>query len=88
MDLEKIRKKYLRSWFCVDLVSAVPVECINLLWELVAYLGGVDGQSGHADGLRLLRILKLMRLAKLLRMLWRICIPCLQIMHLKHPMVE
>ena len=68
MDLEKIRKKYLRSWFCVDLVSAVPVECINLLWELVAYLGGVDGQSGHADGLRLLRILKLMRLAKLLRL--------------------
>ena len=63
---EKIRRHYLRGWFAVDAMSALPVELSQVAW---VSLGGTGARSG--DALRVLsatRILKLLRLAKLARL--------------------
>ena len=57
-DLRIIRKKYLESWFFVDVVSILPFDAIGLL-----------AHSGSVKRLKVLRIVRLLRLAKLLRIL-------------------
>ena len=63
---DKIRRHYLHGWFCIDAMSALPVEVASFGWVTV---GGAGATSGNA--LRVLsaaRMLKLLRLAKLARL--------------------
>ena len=75
LDREAIRTNYLRGWFVIDMVAALPFELADLLVENV----GVEVRAGAgavpaADGsdmetILLLRVLRLFRLMRLLRLL-------------------
>ena len=57
LDVKLIRRRYLRSWFAIDLVAIIP-------FELLAYAG-----AGSADDLGVLGVTKLPRLLRLGRVL-------------------
>ena len=57
-DLSKIRKRYLKSWFLIDVVSIIPFDAVGVLTE-----------SEEVKRLKVLRIIRLLRLFKLLRIL-------------------
>jgi hypothetical protein len=64
---DKIRRKYLHGWFCVDVVSALPIELTQFAW--VAVGGAGETSSGGAMSvLSATRMLKLLRMAKLVRL--------------------
>ncbi|MBT8197971.1 MAG: ion transporter, partial [Acidimicrobiia bacterium] len=65
-DHEVGRSKYLRSWFTVDLLAAIP-------FELLAIAPGVEGSSfeGPIRFLALLRVLRITRVLALQRR-WRL----------------
>jgi hypothetical protein len=55
---------YFRTWFCIDIVSAVPFDLIALV--------GSDADTGGVDKtakLKLMRTIRLLRLLKLTRIL-------------------
>ena len=54
-----IAKKYLCSWFAIDVVSVLPFDYVTI---------GSDTTSG-GPGLRSFRLFRILRLAKLVRML-------------------
>ncbi|KAK3283702.1 hypothetical protein CYMTET_8615 [Cymbomonas tetramitiformis] len=53
-----IRKRYVKGWFIIDVVSIIPFDIINL-----------TSSSGSVQNLKVLRAVRLMRLAGLLRVL-------------------
>ena len=57
-DRTRIRRRYMRTWFGVDVISFIPFDTINLIIE-----------SDRLEKFRGLRLLRLLRLAKLLRIL-------------------
>ena len=57
LDSKAIIKRYLKSWFLVDLISVIPFEFITLS----------VGRGSDLEQLQLLRIIRLFRLLKLLR---------------------
>uniref|UniRef100_A0A3B4XBV7 Hyperpolarization activated cyclic nucleotide gated potassium and sodium channel 2 n=1 Tax=Seriola lalandi dorsalis TaxID=1841481 RepID=A0A3B4XBV7_SERLL len=64
LDPKKIRKKYLKSWFVVDLVSSIPVDYIFLIVEK-----GIDSEVYKtARALRIVRFTKILSLLRLLRL--------------------
>uniref|UniRef100_A0A287DGB2 Hyperpolarization activated cyclic nucleotide gated potassium and sodium channel 2 n=1 Tax=Ictidomys tridecemlineatus TaxID=43179 RepID=A0A287DGB2_ICTTR len=64
LDPEKIKKKYLRSWFVVDFVSSIPVDYIFLIVEK-----GIDSEVYKtARALRIVRFTKILSLLRLLRL--------------------
>mmetsp|Transcript_18976 Transcript_18976/g.44220 ORF Transcript_18976/g.44220 Transcript_18976/m.44220 type:complete len:428 (-) Transcript_18976:6-1289(-) len=68
--LRKIARRYLKSWFCVDVLTLIPFDLISM----------VAGGEGWNDlkalkALRTLRLLKLMRLFKSSRLIHRLEIP-------------
>jgi len=65
-DLSKIRNKYFKSWFCVDLVSILPFDSVGLSTDSEAL-----SKAKAARVIRLLRLLKLLRLVRSLRILTR-----------------
>ncbi|KAK3271093.1 hypothetical protein CYMTET_20537 [Cymbomonas tetramitiformis] len=58
-NAREIRKRYLRTWFVVDLVSTVPLDVI-LSWWL---------DSDELDALKILKCIRIIRLLKVLRIL-------------------
>ena len=65
-DPVMIRRRYLRSWFVVDLLAAIP-------FDVIAALPGISG-TGAADVIRVLGLLRLLRVARILVLQreWRI----------------
>ena len=58
-DLRRIRRRYLRSWFAVDLVSTLPFDCAGFF---------VSGSAGAGTRfLTMLRALKLLKLVRVMR---------------------
>ncbi|XP_055073929.1 potassium/sodium hyperpolarization-activated cyclic nucleotide-gated channel 2 [Misgurnus anguillicaudatus] len=64
LDPEKIKMKYLKSWFVVDFVSSIPVDYIFLIVEK-----GIDSEVYKtARALRIVRFTKILSLLRLLRL--------------------
>ncbi|KAM9797102.1 potassium/sodium hyperpolarization-activated cyclic nucleotide-gated channel 2 [Syngnathus typhle] len=64
LDPNKIKKKYLQSWFVVDFVSSIPVDYIFLIVEK-----GIDSEVYKtARALRIVRFTKILSLLRLLRL--------------------
>ncbi|KAF0042287.1 hypothetical protein F2P81_005819 [Scophthalmus maximus] len=64
LDPEKIKTKYLKSWFVVDFVSSIPVDYIFLIVEK-----GIDSEVYKtARALRIVRFTKILSLLRLLRL--------------------
>ncbi|XP_036410704.1 potassium/sodium hyperpolarization-activated cyclic nucleotide-gated channel 2-like [Megalops cyprinoides] len=64
LDPEKIKKKYLKTWFVVDFVSSIPVDYIFLIVEK-----GIDSEVYKtARALRIVRFTKILSLLRLLRL--------------------
>uniref|UniRef100_A0A3B3BQ22 Hyperpolarization activated cyclic nucleotide gated potassium and sodium channel 2 n=1 Tax=Oryzias melastigma TaxID=30732 RepID=A0A3B3BQ22_ORYME len=64
LDPEKIKRKYLKSWFVVDFVSSIPVDYIFLIVEK-----GIDSEVYKtARALRIVRFTKILSLLRLLRL--------------------
>ncbi|XP_058514054.1 potassium/sodium hyperpolarization-activated cyclic nucleotide-gated channel 2 [Ochotona princeps] len=64
LDPEKIKRKYLRTWFVVDFVSSIPVDYIFLIVEK-----GIDSEVYKtARALRIVRFTKILSLLRLLRL--------------------
>ncbi|XP_029468756.1 potassium/sodium hyperpolarization-activated cyclic nucleotide-gated channel 2 [Rhinatrema bivittatum] len=64
LDPQKIKKKYLRTWFVVDFVSSIPVDYIFLIVEK-----GIDSEVYKtARALRIVRFTKILSLLRLLRL--------------------
>ncbi|KAM3619052.1 uncharacterized protein V6R79_002287 [Siganus canaliculatus] len=64
LDPDKIKKKYLKSWFVVDFVSSIPVDYIFLIVEK-----GIDSEVYKtARALRIVRFTKILSLLRLLRL--------------------
>ncbi|XP_034072119.1 potassium/sodium hyperpolarization-activated cyclic nucleotide-gated channel 1 [Gymnodraco acuticeps] len=64
LDPNKIKKKYLKSWFMVDFVSSIPVDYIFLIVER-----GMDSEVYKtARALRIVRFTKILSLLRLLRL--------------------
>ncbi|XP_033821462.2 potassium/sodium hyperpolarization-activated cyclic nucleotide-gated channel 1 [Periophthalmus magnuspinnatus] len=64
LDPNKIKQKYLKSWFVVDFVSSIPVDYIFLIVER-----GMDSEMYKtARALRIVRFTKILSLLRLLRL--------------------
>jgi hypothetical protein len=63
MDLAKIQRRYLKTWFLPDLVSSIPVELIAL-----TFVGGERSALADWSILRVVRFVKIFRLVKLLNL--------------------
>ncbi|KTF83633.1 hypothetical protein cypCar_00040613 [Cyprinus carpio] len=64
LDPQKIKKKYLKTWFVVDFVSSIPVDYIFLIVEK-----GIDSEVYKtARALRIVRFTKILSLLRLLRL--------------------
>ncbi|XP_069914549.1 potassium/sodium hyperpolarization-activated cyclic nucleotide-gated channel 2 isoform X3 [Oryctolagus cuniculus] len=64
LDPEKIKRRYLRTWFVVDFVSSIPVDYIFLIVEK-----GIDSEVYKtARALRIVRFTKILSLLRLLRL--------------------
>ncbi|XP_067252240.1 potassium/sodium hyperpolarization-activated cyclic nucleotide-gated channel 2 isoform X3 [Chanodichthys erythropterus] len=64
LDPEKIKMKYLKTWFIVDFVSSIPVDYIFLIVEK-----GIDSEVYKtARALRIVRFTKILSLLRLLRL--------------------
>uniref|UniRef100_A0A674IWB6 Hyperpolarization activated cyclic nucleotide gated potassium and sodium channel 2 n=1 Tax=Terrapene triunguis TaxID=2587831 RepID=A0A674IWB6_9SAUR len=64
LDPERIKKKYLKTWFVVDFVSSIPVDYIFLIVEK-----GIDSEVYKtARALRIVRFTKILSLLRLLRL--------------------
>jgi hypothetical protein len=61
-----IASRYIRGWFCIDALSSVPVELIEL--ALSDSEGGGVGASAYLPAFRLLRLLRLVRMLRLLKL--------------------
>lgn len=60
VDRAEIRRRYMRTWFTVDLLAAIP-------FDLIAVAPGIDGSSA-ADVLRVLALLRVLRVARILEL--------------------
>ncbi|MBN3301429.1 HCN4 protein, partial [Amia calva] len=66
LDPAAIQRRYLRSWFAVDLVSSIPVDYIYLAVDLQA---GTEAELYRtARALRIVRFTKILSLLRLLRL--------------------
>ncbi|NWU59005.1 HCN2 protein, partial [Dromas ardeola] len=64
LDPERIKKKYLKTWFVVDFVSSIPVDYVFLIVEK-----GIDSEVYKtARALRIVRFTKILSLLRLLRL--------------------
>ncbi|XP_074834476.1 potassium/sodium hyperpolarization-activated cyclic nucleotide-gated channel 2 [Carettochelys insculpta] len=64
LDPDRIKKKYLKTWFVVDFVSSIPVDYIFLIVEK-----GIDSEVYKtARALRIVRFTKILSLLRLLRL--------------------
>ena len=66
-DNRRIAVHYVRTWFVVDLISALPTDTMLLILET----SGVYSPNGIWRLLRLLRLLKLLRIFRLARIFTR-----------------
>jgi hypothetical protein len=58
-----IAKKYMRSWFLVDLVASLPLTYISMIY----HLSNTEAAGGPADNLSYAKTFRMIRLAKMLR---------------------
>jgi hypothetical protein len=78
-DLGRIRKKYLLSWFPIDLIASIPVDLIErgsrgtvlCSLEATCAVGDTEAEDTGNNGtlLRMVKLLRLLRLAKMLRLI-------------------
>lgn len=62
-----IAKNYLKTWFCVDLLSSLPVDYLFLFFDTGDHSGGYTiARTGRA--IKVLRLVKLLSLLRLLRL--------------------
>jgi hypothetical protein len=61
-DPRLIRQHYLRSWFCIDILSVMPVDFVLLAVQDA-------GASSQLRGVKVVRVVRVLRLIKMARML-------------------
>lgn len=62
-----IAMNYLKTWFCVDLLSSLPVDYLFLFLDTGDHSGGYTiARTGRA--IKVLRLVKLLSLLRLLRL--------------------
>ena len=59
---DHIAKRYMQTWFLVDLVASLPLTYVTLIYHLASSKAG-----GPADNLSFAKTLRMVRLAKMLR---------------------
>ena len=59
MQPARIRSHYLKSWFCIDLVSILPFDSVSLATQ--------NDKLSQMMAVRLIRLLRLAKLARILR---------------------
>jgi potassium voltage-gated channel Eag-related subfamily H protein 7 len=61
-DPSKCMRRYLRSWFAIDVISLIP-------WDVITYIAEESGGGGgNMKQLKMLRLLKILKITKLVRM--------------------
>ncbi len=69
---EQIAKKYMASWFLVDLVASLPLTYVSLIYQVsAANDGGPSDNLSFAKTLRMVRLAKMLRVARLKRIVGR-----------------
>ena len=66
LDKKFIRKRYLRGWFIIDVLSSLPFDYVYII---ASSSSDGDADSGILQASRILRILKLTKLLSLLKLL-------------------
>ena len=68
-----IAKRYMRSWFLVDLVASLPLTYISMMYHLAntAAAGGPADNLSYAKTFRMIRLAKMLRVARLKRIVGR-----------------
>jgi len=61
-DHKKIAKRYLTSWFPIDIISILPFDSIEVVAE------EMSGKSPFGDNAQTLKIIKMIRLLRLLKL--------------------
>ena len=64
-DRPEIRRRYLKGWFSIDIVSCFPAGYIA---QIAAALSGQSQSGNTIKNMKGIRILRLLRLAKMLRL--------------------
>jgi potassium voltage-gated channel Eag-related subfamily H protein 7 len=57
-----VAKRYLKGWFCIDVVTLVP-------WDVIAFCMERGSDDGAVGNTRILRLLKIAKIAKLMRII-------------------
>ena len=65
-DHKKIAKRYLTSWFPIDLISILPFDSVEVFAKLTT---GNSPFGDNADTLKIIKMIRLLRLLKLARIL-------------------
>ena len=65
-DSSTIRRKYMKGWFVIDLLSCIPDELFTLLFDVFAR-HTVVGQAHVVQLLGALKVLRLLRLGRVVR---------------------
>ena len=63
IDLKKIARHYLRTWFTIDVLSIIPS-----IFDILPLIEGTGFDEGDTDGLKVMRIVRTARLVKLVRL--------------------
>ena len=62
-DPVKIRMQYLRTWFMVDFLSAIPFDLFTFL------IAPGEEKASYTQAFKLVRVLRLMKLMRILKTL-------------------
>lgn len=76
IEFDELRRRYLRGWFTIDVVAALPITYVGLIGSssgnTTSSTGDVGGKLKTLKIFRLLRLTKMLRLARLKRVLKRL----------------
>ena len=64
---KKIAKRYLSSWFTIDLISILPFDSVEIFANLLSFESPFGDNSGTLKIIKMVRLLRLLKLARILR---------------------
>ena len=69
MEFDKVCKNYLQTWFCLDVLSSIPFELLELAMRSSSSSNGNIRAAKLLKSFRVLKVMKLVRLARLAKLL-------------------
>ena len=74
LDPRKVARAYLRGWFCIDLLSSIPLSVVEV------FMPQLDDSLRAIKFLRFYKLTRLLKLSKLIKVGWfRTLQPCARI---------